>query len=148
MTCPMAIFRCTLMSAWLICLTSCGVAPSTDEKADAGATVQRYALTIRFGKLDRPDITWQWETGQQATALGLLQAAAQQCDFPLHYRGRGATAFVESIAGVRGGDGPDWWMFRVNDQLSQQGADVMALSPGDHVEWRLGNYDVNNSSDE
>jgi hypothetical protein len=70
------------------------------------------------------------------TALATLQSL---CDVGLHPTFDG---FVESIAGIEGGD-THFWAFYVNDEMSMVGAGDYEQQEGDEVKWVLTEIDLN-----
>src|SRR5690606_2087024 len=45
--------------------------------------------------------------------------------------------FVDSINGVKGGDGGKYWIFYVNGEVAQVGAGEYKTKDGDKIEWRF-----------
>ena len=116
--------------------------PGNEESKIAEAS--KYSLSIDFGNLQKAGIEAEIMTKNQISVIDLLISASQKQGFAIEHRGSGETAFVESIAGVTGGeDGKNWWIYYVNDKLAKQGSGVYQLKPGDRVRWSLGKYEFN-----
>ncbi len=45
--------------------------------------------------------------------------------------------FVESIGGIKNGDGGKYWQYYINDKLGDVAADKKEVKAGDKVEWRF-----------
>lgn len=45
--------------------------------------------------------------------------------------------FVESIGGIKNGDGGKYWQYYVNGKLGEVAADKKEVKAGDKVEWRF-----------
>lgn len=46
-------------------------------------------------------------------------------------------AFVDSIDGVKGGQGGKYWMYYVNGKLATVGAGAYKTKTGDHIVWKF-----------
>jgi len=49
--------------------------------------------------------------------------------------------FIESIGGIKNGDGGKYWQYYVNDILGDVAADKKVLKEGDKAEWRFEEVD-------
>ncbi len=62
-------------------------------------------------------------------------------DFEFESTGSEESAFVSSIGGIENeGKSGDNWVYRVNDELGNQGCGVCDVKKGDHILWVLGKY--------
>lgn len=119
--------------------------PPPTEKHSVKTTLK---LTVDFS--DGYEVSYdliEWRRGM--TVLDVMRDLSRHAHpLTFEFRGKGETAFLTSIQGVKnqGGEGGNW-IFRVNGKLAKQGCGVTALEKGDTILWRFtgGNY---NSSEE
>lgn len=144
----MSLFRLIIVASFVASTLGCGQTSPSPAKNAANATDDsHFSLTINFGEGEKSEIKAEVTSREALTVLDLLVAASQQEDFKITYKGKGETAFVESINGVVGGEnGKNWWIYYVNDNLAKRGSGVYQLNPGDSVQWSLGKYEPDSES--
>lgn len=139
----MSFFRLFIVAVFVASTLGCGPTSPSAAKRDTNiATDSRFSLSINFGEAEKSEIKAVVTSAETLTVLDLLVEAGKQENFKIQYKGKGETAFVESINGVIGGEnGKDWWIYLVNDKLAKRGSGVYQLNPGDSVQWSLGKYE-------
>jgi hypothetical protein len=75
-------------------------------------------------------LRYQGQAGK--TALELLKTEAT-----VETKDSSYGPYVDSINGVKGGEGGKYWAFYVNGSLAQQGADAYTTKTGDNIEWKF-----------
>ena len=71
----------------------------------------------------------------------VLESAQEQGNLTFESTGRGETAFISAIGGVKNeGAAGDNWVFRVNQQLGDRGSGVFQVNSGDQLLWTFGKY--------
>ncbi len=85
----------------------------------------------------------KWSAGM--TVLDAVRAAGRHPrGIEVEDRGRGETAFLMEIDGLRnqgGGAESQNWTFGVNDEPATRSFGIVALEPGDVVRWTYGKYE-------
>lgn len=77
------------------------------------------------------------------TAFALLREAADRLGFSVTWTRYAApldSVLVESIHGVRSGEGGRWWLYWVDGQYGDVGADRKVLGDGSEVLWAFSPY--------
>ncbi len=120
-----------------LCAVSTAFAFYVVEK-DVNETARKVdvSLIIDFNNGTR----WQFNLtleGKNVTVFDALNGAAKQGGFDIKatYYGQFDSYFVDSIAGI-GGNGK-YWLYYVNGNFGDVGADKKVLEEGDLIEWRL-----------
>jgi hypothetical protein len=103
----------------------------------SAAEKQTVSLTIKFSEDQEKEFT-EIRWSEEMTVLDALKAAdalPEGIDFVS--RGKGATAFVTSIDGIKnkGAFGSNW-VFQVNGEKADKGCGVYKLGAGDKVLWK------------
>ncbi len=73
--------------------------------------------------------------GEKTTVIDALESLKSR-GLAFESRGTGATAFVESINGIKNTGSGKNWIYYVNDKKSTVGAGVYVLKPDDIVLWK------------
>lgn len=72
------------------------------------------------------------------TALALLEQAAQELEVEVKTKNYGEMGtLVEQIDSLANGQDNKYWIYYVNGEMAQVGADKYVLKGGDKVEWRF-----------
>lgn len=73
-----------------------------------------------------------------STVLLSLERAQQLGELVYESKGSGETAFVTSLDGIGNeADGKNW-IYRVNGELGDKSAGILAVKPGDKISWSFG----------
>jgi len=132
--------------------------PAPSSKADSGEKKPEVEAPVRPSEPDALQITFsivgneEWGTivgNEQVdlkegdTAASVLKRVAKEHRLAYEIRGSGAMTYIEGIDGLYEFDnGPtSGWKFRVNGVVSDIGAGVHKLGPGDRLEWIYVNSD-------
>ena len=141
------IFSPTLLRSVLILalvgavLGLSGAASFAEDTAqgEGDIAVKPVVLTIDFGDGVQKRFPLL-VASEKTTALSVLDTAAKHPrGIRYQHRGKGATAFVTSIDGLKnsgGGKKARNWTFRVNGKLANQSAALTKLAPGDELIWK------------
>ena len=121
-----------------------GVDPDIDRPF--GSVIQvdpqekKVTIEIDFGELaEKKTLTIPWKVG--LNVLDAMNQAKQEKRLKFKYRGKGVSAFLTQIEGVKNqGAKGDNWIFRVNSKLANRSFGVILLKAGDQVNWSLGKY--------
>ncbi len=117
--------------------------PATPQRAETPAVVAGV-VTIEFKVDPSVDGSPRLVPVEVPGAAGgeTLESVLRRVDSPAFaIRGRGPSAFVESIGGVhpKAGEG---WLFDIDGQFSLQGVGTTRLVPPCVVTWRLGGFEA------
>jgi len=109
-------------------------APS--ENVEGGGKTVNVTLEINFSN----GTVWHYNvniSGEDATVFTALLHAANIAGFDVKYTyyGQYNSYFIDSIAGA-GGNGR-YWIYYVNGEMGEVGADKKIVYEGDKIEWRL-----------
>ena len=98
------------------------------------------SLVVNFGDGAEKHLNrLPWREGM--TVLDVMSSAARHPrGVRFEHRGRGATAFLTQIDGLKNEGGGRNWIFRVNGKLGVRSFAVRQLKEADQVEWRFGAY--------
>ncbi|NIO34142.1 MAG: DUF4430 domain-containing protein [Planctomycetales bacterium] len=105
---------------------------------DGLVAVERAADSIRV-TLDFGDqAAGRWEDVPWQEGMTVLDAllALKSSGVVVQYRGRGGTAFVESVNGVRNSGSGFNWLYYVNHKKADRGAGAYLLKKGDLILWK------------
>ena len=107
----------------------------------AAPAARTLSLTVDFGDDFQhcyPRVPWS----EDITVLEAMQQLASH-PHPLRFefRGRGETAFLQSLAGKKNGDASGRnWIFYVNDERAERSFGAQKLEDGDAILWRFEEY--------
>ena len=73
------------------------------------------------------------------TSLETVMRSTDKC--PIEISGRGSTAFVKSIDGIKNG-GSKGWTFKVDGEFAQRGIGHTSLHPPTKIEWSYGEFEM------
>lgn len=119
-----------------------------DQNADSNA-IEKTSGVIHFvisfnghhPENQRQEFQTDYESGM--TVFSAMQTARQNDQFEFQSKGSGETAFITSIDGISNlGAGNDNWIYRVNGKVIQISCGVCEIAPSDEIEWRLGEYEI------
>ncbi len=75
---------------------------------------------------------------EKKTAFDILKKLADENKFDLQFNNNYSFGvFIESIVGIKNGDGGKYWQYYVNDKLGEVAADKKEVKAGDKVDWRF-----------
>ena len=102
---------------------------------------QTVIVEIQFGDKREnktiPEITFT----DKMTVLDAMVIAKKSEKLKFSYRGKGATAFLTEIDGVKNqGSRGDNWIFRVNGKLGKKSFGATTVRAGDKITWTFGKY--------
>lgn len=137
-------FLLLLSYAKLVAGCDSGVDPDIDRPF--GSVIQvdpqekKVTIEIDFGeRAEKKTLTIPWKVG--LNVLDAMNQAKQEKRLKFKYRGKGVSAFLTQIEGVKNqGAKGDNWIFRVNSKLANRSFGVILLKAGDQVNWSLGKY--------
>jgi len=111
------------------------VAPTSVDGASDSVARRPVALEVDFGNGRTAIAFAAWREGM--TALDVLTGAETYKPLKIECRGKGDTAFVEAIDGVRNGTDRSQrnWLVKINGKLCRESAGVTPVNPGDRVLW-------------
>ena len=103
----------------------------TSQSADKNE--QQVILVIDFG--DQEQVSYSAEHEQSVTALSLLMDAAEENDVEIQVTEYDFGTMVDSIGG-RESSSEMAWIYFINGQSANVGADSYEVEPGDTIEWK------------
>lgn len=115
-----------------------GVGPAEAQQSDERPSVSLIVDYADGAEKRLSKIAWREGT----TVLDVMEYAAKhRHGIRFTFRGKGATAFLESIDDLRneGGRGRNW-IYAVNDKKGEQSFALFILRPGDRVLWKFDKY--------
>jgi len=86
-----------------------------------------------------PVVVYPFDENDEASTVfsGLLNYGSKN-DIKIEYNNNyDFGVFIESIGGVKNGDGGKYWQYYINDVLGDVAADKKNLTSGDVAEWRF-----------
>lgn len=111
------------------------------EKIASSETILREFKERTVYIIDKGDVnllSYQIVPAENSTVFSLLEKLAQRENFEIEYKTyEGMGVFVESIAGLKGGNDNKWWQYWVNGELPQVSADKKEVKSGDKIEWKF-----------
>lgn len=119
-----------------------GGAVSPPRQGDSGSgAAAAVALTVERPETPPLHASVPWRA-DMTVAEATSAAGSIDARWPSRWRGEGAMAFLESLAGDenQGAEGLNW-QFEVNGQYATRGAGAVTLEPGDRVLWKLAAYE-------
>jgi len=136
------LWSCFLMLALAV---GCDPQPTPDAQRSADPVGEVVAGTVQLQvdfSGEKKNISVKVPCSADSTVFQILQRAQNQGDLEFDSQGSGGTAFVHSIDGVlNSGRRGKNWVFRVNEQLAKESCGLLAVVPGDVIEWRFGQYE-------
>lgn len=93
-------------------------------------------LALNFGD----EVIWHYNVTSQnggSTVFSILCKVASQNNFSVKstYYGQYDSYFVDTIADA--GGSTSFWIYYINGDMGNVGADKKLVNEGDHIEWRL-----------
>ncbi len=95
-------------------------------------------LVVDYGDGVEKHFTTLTHTAGVTALDALLAAKAHARGIKLAYTGKGPTAFITEIEGLKNegaGKGKKNWQFFINDAFATEGAGAAPLKPGDTIRW-------------
>lgn len=128
---------------------ACG--PGSESGVPCGGIVETKNTKIRYiiNKEGIPDgsggvyqkLTFDFDLGEEqasTTVFDALKNVADKNKFEIKYNNNYSFGvFIESIAGIKNGDGNKYWQYYVNSKLGDVAADKKEIKAGDVVEWKF-----------
>lgn len=127
--------------AWAI--GGCGTSrPPSDSSRDGVAATATGPVTVEFLHQGFDDQGFAREVTLEGIAAGSTVESVMRSiqDPPIVLRGRGVTAFVESIGGIKT-SATDGWTYRVDGEFADRGIGTTELVPPARISWRFGAWD-------
>ena len=97
-------------------------------------------LTIDFGDGFQKRYTELKLTPNMTVFDAMLAARKHSRPLKFQHRGKGETAFVSQIDGLKNDGAGRNWIFRVEGKLGKRSCGVTPIKAGDHVKWRFERY--------
>jgi hypothetical protein len=99
-------------------------------KKDNKVATTQHTAAVEAASTPVTHVSYKGVEGK--TALELLKAKAKVVTKQSTYG-----EYVDSIGGVKGGEGGKYWTFYVNGTMAQVGADAYHTKNGDTIEWKF-----------
>ena len=127
--------------AWAVC--GCGSSRQPSDTSRVGnATTATGPVTVEFLHQGLDDQGFAREVTLEGIAAGSTVESVMRSiqDPPIVLRGRGVTAFVESIGGIKT-SATDGWTYRVDGEFADRGIGTTELVPPARISWKFGAWD-------
>lgn len=122
----------------ILLVTGCDSGPKIKTSDDPKREIGTVDLVVDFGEEKEP-VEVSAVCSEDSTVLSVLERAHNMKKLDLKFRGKGETAFVESIDGIGNqGAGGKNWIYRVNGKMGDKSAGLFEVDPGDKVSWNYG----------
>jgi hypothetical protein len=96
---------------------------------------QKVFLTIDSGNGTVKNFSTDFR--QNITAFDLLKEAAENMSFAIKTKTYDIGIFIQAVNGTEGGTDGKYWIYYVNGQMANIGADKNYLKPQDKVEFKF-----------
>ena len=99
---------------------------------------EKVKVLYLINKGDGEINSYQISPFPNSTVFSLLEELAGRENFEIEYKiYEDMGVFIESIAGLKGGEDNKWWQYWVNGELPMVAADKKEVKGGDKIEWKF-----------
>ena len=96
------------------------------------------AVTIKLNYGEKTEEYKLENVSEKTTVFDVLKKVSEKSNIELNYNNNYSFGvFIESIGGIKNGDGGKYWQYYINGVLGDAAADKKVLKEGDSVEWRF-----------